>query len=86
MPYQETKVIADIDFLDTQATQSDFARLVGISQNAVWKHVGRSLHMGETYRTWLLAYCEHLRYESAGRSDNNQARQIQIRVKNQMQR
>ena len=79
------KTVDDSDFLDKRATQSGFARLVGVSQASIWKHVGRSLHMGGTYRTWLLAYCEHLRFEAAGRSDINQARQIQSRVKDQVQ-
>lgn len=76
----------NFDFLDQRATQSGFARLVGVSQPSIHYHVGRALHMGETYRTWLLAYCEHLRYEAAGRSDLNQARQIQKRVRGQVRR
>ena len=48
--------------LDDRATASAFARLVGISQPAVSKHLNdghlpRNGSMGE----WLRAYCDHLR-------------------------
>ena len=83
---QETRATVGSDFLDQRATQSGFSRLVGVSQPSIHYHVGRSLHMGETYRTWLLAYCEHLRYEAAGRSGVNHVRLIQSRVKKQVRR
>lgn len=69
---QETKSVSIINPLDKKATQVDFAELVGISQPAVNKHIGRCLQKGQTLRVWLHAYCEQLRNEAAGRGGNDQ--------------
>lgn len=61
------------DFLDTEATQTQFALLIGSSQQAISKHVqSGTLAMGQTYRTWLALYCEKLRDEAAGRGGEDQ--------------
>lgn len=67
--------------LDDRATASAFARLVGISQPAVSKH----LHDGHLPRDgsmadWLRAYCEHLRSYAAGRGGENQASLTTARI------
>lgn len=57
--------------LDSQATQTEFAELVGASQQAIGKHVASGvLEKGATYRAWLLAYCERMRTEAAGRTQS----------------
>lgn len=67
--------------LDDRATASAFARLVGISQPAVSKHLHdghlpRDGSMGE----WLRAYCDHLRSYAAGRGGDNQGALTTARV------
>jgi len=69
---QETKTVPILNPLDKKATQVDFAELVGITQPAVSKHIGRCLQKGQTLKVWLHAYCEHLRNEAAGRGGNDQ--------------
>lgn len=55
--------------LDRALTQGEFAALVGITQQAVSdlqrRHV---LRTDVTGAAWLLAYCEHLREQAAGRA------------------
>jgi terminase small subunit / prophage DNA-packing protein len=55
--------------LDRALTQGEFAALVGITQQAVSdlqkRHV---LRQSVTGAAWLLAYCEHLREQAAGRA------------------
>jgi len=59
--------------LDTKATQVGFGELVGTSQQAISKHVDSDLlKKGQTFRTWLMAYCEKLREEAAGRGGDDQ--------------
>lgn len=54
--------------LHDNLTQAQFGDLVGISQQAVSDLCRRQvLRDGEPARTWLLAYCEHLRDIAAGR-------------------
>ncbi len=55
--------------LERALTQAEFAALVGITQQAVSdlqrRHV---LRQNVTGAAWLLAYCEHLREQAAGRA------------------
>ncbi len=61
------------DYLEQKATQAEFARLVGISQQAVSKQLDKgAIHAGETLREWLLQYCNHLRDQAAGRGGSQQ--------------
>jgi len=54
--------------LEGQPTQAAFGELVGISQAAVSHLVsGGVLPAGGTVGAWLLAYCERLREQAAGR-------------------
>lgn len=49
-------------------TQKDFGLLVGISQPAVSDLISRGvLADGDTAASWLLAYCDNLRLQAAGR-------------------
>ena len=57
-----------IDLLDQPATQSGFAELVGVSQQAISDKIEKAgLRAGGTYRQWLVSYCEHFRQLAAGR-------------------
>lgn len=50
-------------------TQVDFAELVGVTQPAISSYVTSGvLRAGDTGHAWLLAYCERLRTEAAGRA------------------
>ena len=61
------------DVLNTQATQSSFARLVGVSKQAIQKNAQRlGLPQHGTHGEWLLIYCESLRQEAAGRGGQDQ--------------
>ena len=61
------------DYLDKRATQAEFAKLVGVSQQAISKQLDKgALHAGETLREWLLRYCNHLRDQAAGRGGSQQ--------------
>jgi hypothetical protein len=54
--------------LDDVAKQTEFAEMVGATQQAVGKHVnGGVLDRGASYRQWLISYCERLRNEASGR-------------------
>jgi len=54
--------------LDDVAKQTEFAELVGATQQAVGKHVNSGvLDRGASYRDWMIAYCERLRNEASGR-------------------
>ncbi len=60
------------EFLDTEATQSGFADLVGVSRQAIQKHAQKiGLKPGDTYRQWLRIYVDRLRVEAAGRVHDN---------------
>lgn len=49
-------------------TQKDFGLLVGISQPAVSDLISRGVLVdGDTVGSWLLAYCDNLRLQAAGR-------------------
>jgi phage terminase Nu1 subunit (DNA packaging protein) len=55
--------------LDIEATQPEFAALIGISQPAVSALVKRGiLSAGQTIGEWLQAYISNLREQAAGRS------------------
>jgi phage terminase Nu1 subunit (DNA packaging protein) len=67
--------------LDTVMTQATFGALVGISQPAVSDLQAREvLRQGDTGRTWLLAYCQHLREVAAGRDPDGQLSEQRARV------
>ena len=54
--------------LDDVTTQKDFADLVGLSEARVSQLAADGvLVRGKTCRAWLLAYCERLRDQAAGR-------------------
>jgi hypothetical protein len=54
--------------LDDKATQEMFASLVGVNQKNISKHYQAGvLKQGQSYREWLLSYCERLRLEAGGR-------------------
>lgn len=54
--------------IDQQVTQAEFAAAVGISQQAVSELVRAGvLPAGASAGQWLLAYCERLREQAAGR-------------------
>lgn len=60
--------MAELIDLDMPAKQTEFAKLVGVSQPTIAQHLNRGrLSIGGTYRDWLSEYCEHLRSEAAGR-------------------
>ena len=62
------------DFLDQPATQTGFAQLIGMSQQAVSKQVEKGVLLpGKTNREWLHDYCDRLRDEAAGRGGDEQA-------------
>ena len=55
--------------LNQVMTQAGFGELVGISQQAVSDLLRRDvIGAGETGDRWLLAYCENLREQAAGRA------------------
>lgn len=67
--------------MDKAVTQAEFAALVGVSQQAVAEHLRRRiLPQGGTCHEWLLAYCDRLRQEAAGRvpSDARERRDLAI--------
>lgn len=58
------------DCLDKKATQAGFARLVGVSKQAISARVSDGQMIdGGTYAEWLTSYLEGLRQEAAGRSE-----------------
>ncbi|MCK9469032.1 MAG: hypothetical protein M0Q49_06400 [Porticoccaceae bacterium] len=74
--------------LDEPVTQVEFAALVGVSKQAVSAHLKNSiLNEGETARQWLIAYCERLRLEAAGRvpSDARERRDLAAARKDEVQ-
>ncbi len=55
--------------METSITQRDFAALIGVSEPAVSAMVKKGLLLPEqTAGAWLLAYCQNLREQAAGRS------------------
>ncbi len=62
------------------ASQSEFARMIGISQQAVSKLQGNGIiEKGQTYDAWLNAYLERLRSEAAGRLQDERLSSARIR-------
>src|SRR5438445_5249513 len=54
--------------LADRMTQAAFGALVGISQQAVSDLMSRGVvQPGDSGASWLLAYCDHLREQAAGR-------------------
>jgi DNA-binding XRE family transcriptional regulator len=67
--------------LDRPMTQTDFAVLVGVSKQAVGGQIRKgALLKNQTAREWLLAYCDHLRKVSAGRSGGDQTSLTEARI------
>ncbi|MCU7836143.1 MAG: hypothetical protein KZQ83_12955 [gamma proteobacterium symbiont of Taylorina sp.] len=68
--------------IDAPAVQKEFAKIIGVSAAAVNNYVTKGiLKKGDTYRVWLLIYCERQRevagnYNSGGekQTDLTQAR------------
>lgn len=68
--------------LNARATQVRFAQLVGVSQQAISERVASGvLPAGGTLGEWLLAYCERLRTEAAGRGGDDQAALTRARTR-----
>lgn len=68
--------------LDKKATQAAFAKLAGISQQAVSKLIDKGILVkGQTLREWLLFYCDRLREEAAGRAGADQVSLTQARTR-----
>ena len=62
-----------IEYLDQPATATEFGRLVGVTQQAISKQVVAGVFENcRTLREWLLAYCDHLREQAAGRGGSLQ--------------
>lgn len=79
--------MSDMIDLDAPASQSGFARLVGVSQQAISKQVKSGvLTSGETNGEWLRAYCHHLRTEAAGRVADNDKTLTDQRLKESEQK
>lgn len=62
------------------ATQTGFAKLVGISQQAVSKLKSNGIiKAGGTYNQWLISYVERLRSEAGGREQDERLSAARIR-------
>jgi hypothetical protein len=67
--------------LKTKVSQTEFGRLVGVSQQAIGKQVSNGvLNRKHNLGQWLVDYCEHLRTEAAGRGGNLQEQLSQARL------
>src|SRR5690606_21772953 len=63
-------------------TQSQFAKIVGVSQPLVFKLLDRgTLQPGDTMGEWLLAYCASLREVAAGRGGDEQVAMAEARAR-----
>lgn len=63
--------------LDAKATQVEFSALVGVSQQAISKHVENgTLRKGQSFRDWLKIYTVKLRDEAAGRVVTDQRAEL----------
>ena len=72
--------MADIQLTD-EATQSGFARLVGVSRQAINKLCEKGdFPEGGDYHTWLTIYVDRLRENAAGRGGDSQATLTQMRI------
>lgn len=59
--------------LNAKASQTAFARLVGISQQAVSKQIEKgNLTEDGSFGEWLLQYCDQLREQASGRGGEGQ--------------
>ncbi|SEQ48875.1 hypothetical protein SAMN03080615_01654 [Amphritea atlantica] len=59
--------------LDEKASQTGFANLVGVSQQAISSQVKKeNLSENGTYQEWLHQYCDQLRQQAAGRGGEDQ--------------
>ncbi|GGX01502.1 hypothetical protein GCM10011282_04290 [Undibacterium macrobrachii] len=68
--------------LDKVMTQTQFAELVGVSQQAISSLVGRGvLNSGDTGAVWLKHYCENLREQAAGRASMGDLDLVQERAR-----
>jgi phage terminase Nu1 subunit (DNA packaging protein) len=57
-----------LPYLDAIVSQAEFAQMIGVSEASVSKRVSDGvLTRGESVHAWLIAYCEHLRDQAAGR-------------------
>lgn len=57
--------------IDKPVSQAEFGRLVGVTQQAVAKHMDNGvLREGATLGEWLRSYCEKLRAEASGRASD----------------
>ena len=57
-----------LPYLDAHISQAEFAQIVGVSEASISKRVSDGvLTRGECAHAWLIAYCEHLRDQAAGR-------------------
>lgn len=57
-----------LPYLDAHISQAEFAQMVGVSEASISKRVSDGvLTRGECAHAWLIAYCEHLRDQAAGR-------------------
>jgi phage terminase Nu1 subunit (DNA packaging protein) len=71
--------------LDNQCSQKDFAALIGVSEPAVSGMVKRGVLIpGEALGVWLLAYCNHLREQAAGRSADLTAERAGLAKENKL--
>lgn len=60
--------------LDDKATQTEFAKLVGVTQPSISKRIDDgTLKRGGTYREWMSEYCAHIRSVAAGRGGDAQS-------------
>lgn len=57
-----------LPYLDAHISQAEFAQIVGVSEASISKRVSDGvLTRGECAHAWIVAYCEHLRDQAAGR-------------------
>lgn len=57
-----------LPYLDAHISQAEFAQMVGVSEASISKRVSDGvLTRGECAHAWMVAYCEHLRDQAAGR-------------------
>lgn len=58
-----------LPYLDAPISQTEFAQVIGVSEARVSQLLSEKvLTRGETAHEWLLAYCDRLRDQAAGRS------------------
>lgn len=58
-----------VPVLDQQVSQAEFAQMIGVSEARVSQLVGEGIIVrGDTAHEWLVAYCERLRDQAAGRA------------------